>query len=251
MRGLIFGDSHGNLNNIYNVLDYAETRGCRILLSVGDFGYWPHDVDGVAFLYYVSKALTERDMEIHFVKGNHDNHEYLDGYPKDQIAEVSPRIYFHPNMTTWQWGGYTFCAVGGAYSIDGWKRTFGKDKWPNEEITNADIYSSPGVKADIIISHDCPESVDIDDYLDNKRDPMTYGHRCKLQSIVDEIKPKYVIHGHYHERFVARGTHPEGEFTNVGLGRDGDPLEKQCLVFDCDAEFHDFSVNSGRRWVEL
>lgn len=250
MRILIFGDSHMNLHNLGNVLDYAESRGCKILLSVGDFGYWPHDVDGKAFLYHLSAELVQRDMEIHFVKGNHDNHEYLAEYTAP-VSEVSPRIYYHPNMTTWQWGEYTFCAVGGAYSIDGWKRTFGVDKWPNEEISNSDIYSSVDVKADIIISHDCPESVDIEDYLDNKRDPLTYSHRLKLQSIVDEIKPKYVIHGHYHERFVARGIHPEGKFINVGLGRDGDELDRQCLVFDCDAMVHDFSVNSGRRWIEM
>lgn len=251
MHILIFGDSHMNLGNLDNVIDYAEARGCSYLLSVGDFGYWPHIEEGRAFLHYLSERLKEKDMEVHFIKGNHDNHEYLATLPQDEVSEVSPLVYYHPNMTTWVLGEYTFCAVGGAYSVDGWKRTFGKDKWPNEEITNADIYASIGINADIIISHDCPESVDIDDYLDNKRDPMTFGHRMKLQSIVDEIKPKYVIHGHYHERFVARGTHPEGKFINVGLDRDDSPLERQCLIFDCDAMTHDFSVNAGRRWVDM
>lgn len=251
MHILIFGDSHMDTNNLFNVIDYADTRGCKTLLSVGDYGYWPHIEEGREFLKRISDELIERDMEIHFIKGNHDNHEYLEQFSGMEIAEVSPRMFFRPNMTTWVWGNYTFCSVGGAYSIDGYKRTFGKDKWPNEEISNSDVYTSIGVKADIIISHDCPETVDIDDYLENKRDPMTYGHRMKLQSIVDEIKPQYVIHGHYHERFVARGHHPEGKFTNIGLARNGDGLDLQCLVFDCDSEYHDFTVNSGRRWVEL
>ena len=249
MRILIFGDSHMDLNNLFNVIDYAETRNCKTLLSVGDYGYWPHVEEGRDFLKYVSKELIDRDMEIHFIRGNHDNHEYLERYADMEIAEVSSRMFFRPNMATWTWGDYTFCSVGGAYSVDGYKRVFGRDKWPNEEISNRDVYSCMGIEANIIISHDCPSSVDIDHYLSNHKDPMTHGHRMKLQSIVDEIKPQYVIHGHYHQRFIAQGFHSEGEFTNIGLGRNGDLLSRQCLIFDCDAAYHDFSPNE-RRWIE-
>ena len=42
MHILIFGDSHMDTNNLFNVIDYANTRGCKTLLSVGDYGYWPH-----------------------------------------------------------------------------------------------------------------------------------------------------------------------------------------------------------------
>jgi Icc-related predicted phosphoesterase len=238
-----------DLNNMDNIFDFAESNGCEKVFVVGDFGFWPHDVDGRAFLYYLDRELARRNFTLHFIKGNHDNHEYLAEYK--EISEIQPKLYYHPNLSTWKWGEYTSCAIGGAYSTDGWKRTEGIDWWRDEEITMAEVYGCDGIVADIVISHDCPLSVDIDEFLDNKRDVKTFSHRTKLQSIVDVIKPQYVIHGHYHERFVARGEHPGGKFVNIGLAANKQTLATQCLIFDCDALHHDFSVKYSNHRLDF
>jgi len=243
MKILIVGDVHMSIVNMDNILDYAESHGCEKIIVLGDFGYWPHDTEGKAFLFYLNRELARRNIEVHFIKGNHDNHDYLNAYIGEKgVVEIMPKLYFHPNLTTWTWGAYVFCAVGGAYSTDGWKRTVGVDKWHGEEITMAEVYGCSGIEADVVLSHDCPISVDITEHLNNKTDPFTKGHREKLQSIVDEICPEIVFHGHYHKRFDLTGTHTRGTFRNIGLASNKQTLALQCLVFDCDAMYHDFSV---------
>lgn len=243
MKILFVGDVHMDVANIENVILYAVGRGCKIIFVLGDFGYWPHIQDGIDFLARISELCSIHGVEVHFIRGNHDNAERLAEYPSDRISNIASGIYFHPNLTIFSAGGYRFCAVGGAYSVDGYKRVFGYSKWTGEEIASSEVYACSGIEADIVLSHDCPDSVDIDDYLHNKRDPGTLAHRIKLQAIVDEINPKYVFHGHYHERFVARGEVNGKKFINVGLASNEGSLATQCMVFDCDAMHHDFSVN--------
>lgn len=239
-----------DLYNMLNCIEMAVSLNCPKILGVGDFGYWPHTADGREFIEKLSEHAKKFDVDVHFIKGNHDNHDYLSQYPNGSITEIVDRLFFHQNLSQWRWGDYSFIALGGAFSVDGYKRVYGVSKWHNEELTIPEVYACEGLSADIVISHDCPDSVDIDDYLDNKRDPMTMSHRMKLQAAVEFIKPKFVIHGHYHQRFVARGDHPEGRFTNIGLASNMDVLARQCLVFDCDAMTHDFSARFNR-WVEL
>lgn len=250
MKVLMVGDVHMDLYNILNCIELAASLNCEKILAVGDFGYWTHTAKGRKFISELSKHAKQFGVLVHFIKGNHDNHDYLGAYANGSITEVAPNLYFHQNLSQWTWGEYSFIALGGAFSVDGYKRIYGVSKWHNEELSYAEVYACDGLSADIVISHDCPDSVDIDDYLDNKRDPMTFGHRMKLQAAVDFVKPKFVIHGHYHQRFVARGEHPEGKFTNIGLASNESPLSMQCMVFDCDAMTHDFSARFNR-WVEM
>lgn len=223
-----------DFKRIARLIGEAIDKECEKILVLGDFGYWPHVNDGKKFLNRLKTYLERYPVELHFVKGNHDNHEFLNEYNGQTCVEIFPKFFFHPNMSVWTWGKYSFCAIGGAYSIDGARRIEGLSKWKDEEISNDDIEKSKFISADIILSHDCPLSVDIDEYLDYKRDSGTMNNRFKLQECVENIKPNLVLHGHYHKRINGVGNHSEGSFTNIGLASNMQKLEEQILVFDCE-----------------
>ena len=240
MQILLVGDPHGDRYNISNVLDIANSNGCEKVVLLGDVGYWPHTPDGQLFLKHVEKETHLKNIDIHFIKGNHDNHEWLKQYDHQEIVQLQDHLFYHPNLSTWVWGDYSFCAVGGAHSVDHHNRVEGISWWRDENISMGDVYGCEGISADIILSHDCPLSVNIDNILQNKKDQNTTANRENLQMIVNEIKPRYVFHGHYHKKIIAEGKRDGELFVNVGLSSNKQELETQCLVFDVDSEYHDF-----------
>jgi len=235
MKILIAGDTHGDKDNILHLTSKASGNGCEKILILGDFGYFPHMANGQSFLDYCEKMAKTHKIEIHWIKGNHDNHEALAAY--SGAVKIRPHVIFHQNLHVWKWGKYNFCAVGGAYSIDKNHRTIGIDWWIDEQVSMADVYNCEDIKenVDIIVSHDCPMSVNINSHLDFKNDPETANNRNKLQAIVDVLKPSKVFHGHYHVMIEdGIGNHPDGTFDSIGLASNVNPRKKQTLIFDCE-----------------
>jgi Icc-related predicted phosphoesterase len=231
---LVAGDTHGDAKNIQHLLLKAKGNKCSKVLVTGDFGHFPHLKNGVKWYNNISAKAVKEGIELHWIKGNHDNHDDLKKYIG--CVEIYPNVFFHQNLHVWTWGNSTFCAVGGAYSIDKADREEGIDWWKDEQISYKEVERSEDIMSeiDIIISHDCPISVDIDKYLEYKRDIYTQGNRQKLQDIVDNLKPKMVIHGHYHQRIESKGTHPDGEFRNIGLGANVTSRASQSMILKCE-----------------
>lgn len=240
MKILLAGDTHGSIVNVQTLFKKASDEGCKIILVLGDFGHFPHLSDGRAFLKAIRQLSRQYKIVLHWIKGNHDNHEALSSFTRE--TEIIQGCIYHPNMVPWTWGKYTFVAVGGAYSIDKNQRTPGVDWWPEEEISNADVYACDSIRADIIVSHDCPLSVDLSYYLNYKTDPNTHRNRQKLQAIVEVVKPKYLFHGHYHVRTSLKGETSKGKFDCIGLAANINSLKAQTFVLDCEADSFDFTI---------
>lgn len=237
MKILIAGDPHGSRKNMLHLVKKAAGNKCKKVLLLGDVGYLPNYLDGREYVDYVSKIAVEYGIEVHWIKGNHDNHEILSEYRG--TVEIAENFIFHQNIDVWTWGKYTFCAVGGAVSVDVFSnsRNRGIDWWPNEVISVSDIYAAMEVKEkiDIVIAHDCPISVNIDKYLEFKTGEDTIANRTVLQEIVDILKPSKLFHGHYHERINETGTCLTGEvFESIGLGDNRNSRKNQSIIFDCE-----------------
>lgn len=69
----ILGDTHGNFAYTVNVLEYLKRLDVDTVLQVGDFGYFPHLDSGQKFLTELSNVLELYDINLYWLRGNHDN----------------------------------------------------------------------------------------------------------------------------------------------------------------------------------
>lgn len=229
------GDWHGNedwaLNVISRVPGALAGEGRRLILQLGDFGVWP-DRAGQRYLARISRALAEVSAELWFIDGNHEDFPHLASLAAE-AATVHGRVLVRPHLMhlprgyRWTWHGRTWLACGGGASLDRAVRTGGVDWWPAEEITAAQETAIIAAgDADVLASHDCPAGV-----------PHAFGrlpagwaaedlarndaHRGRLQRIVDEVQPSYIVHGHLHRAYQRNCDFGYGPVQVTGLAADG------------------------------
>lgn len=251
---LVLGDTHGNLKFIREAVNrLAVPHGVDIIHVVGDFGYWTHTNGGMKFLRGLNQLARTHDLLFTFNDGNHENFDDLEEQPVDEDGwrRISGRIWHAPRGHTWEWGNTRFLALGGANSIDGpdgpawWKARMGQGRgpveagtpiwngkqfvrlskdidlenwWPQENVTRADvdraIEAAQGLDIDVMLTHDCPEGVEIPGIHGY---PMGDENRMLIRKAMDEIQPTHLIHGHYHK--WVRDQLNDTEI--VGLAHDG------------------------------
>lgn len=263
MKILIAGDVHGNIKNVKHLFDIAEQQECDGIVQVGDFGFWTHKKEGVVFLQYVAALISERNIFLWWLDGNHENHQNLQElydldehgfrpmFPRDLWKEDFPvhHPFVHlPRGTIWEWDGVRFCAFGGAYSVDKLWRIQKEGRmavmhtlwWPEETITEAELINfenSNPEPVDVLLTHDCPAGVDIPT-LSNPRNPFhgmkfpeSDANRERLSHAANLVQPKLLIHGHYHDRY--QSTYVGDGFTTKVIGLDCDnSIKNQHIIFD-------------------
>jgi predicted phosphodiesterase len=261
MKVLAIGDTHMNTSAICNVaIPQAKKHGCPIIVQCGDFGYWEHEREGEKFLHKVSKHLVRNDLVMYWIDGNHDNHPKLwaDYEPEgpEGLVKVRPHLYYVPRGTVFDLGDVRCLGLGGAFSIDKeWRlyeesllATEGLCWWPTEMITNDEVLTAIANGAargpiQIMFTHDCPTGVDVPGIhsVDKWKWPETWENRDRLREVFDALRPRLVVHGHYHVRYSG-GLHWQpgpGEALEgcrvEGLSNDG--RSGFALVLDLDAMF--------------
>jgi hypothetical protein len=209
------GDWHGDTAFATSVIARAPAgpAGTRVVIQLGDFSVWPGEA-GAEFLNAVSAALLRGGTSLLFVDGNHEDHPQLLGYPirADGLRVVRPRLYHLPRGFRWRWHGAEWLALGGAHSIDRGTRTPGQTWWPGETITGEQARSAASGRADYMVTHDCPAGIS----MPGIRDPepgqpedlyrelvLEARQREQLLEVVRAVRPKRLLHGHYHVRHDA------------------------------------------------
>lgn len=256
MRLLLVGDTHGNDRFFAQMCKAAVDQNCQAILQLGDFGYWEHYPQGAGFLKWCQRKLAEAGLECYWLDGNHENHPLLwSTYgpggnkhkpTKEGFWQIRSNLFYLPRGHRWTWDGVDFLALGGAYSIDKEWRKEGSSWWPTEMITDEDVQTaSAGGKADVIVSHDCPVSVDIPSIQGYRLYPESSINRQKLEEVVKATRPYFLVHGHYHDRYSSRLTLPVGvsedgkellwHNTQIeGVGADMSSFSDSHLVFDTE-----------------
>ncbi len=212
-RVLLAGDVHGFTSQIEYLARIATRERCEVILQLGDFGYWPHQEDGLRFLHKTDRLLASAGVELLFLDGNHENFDRLLalGHPAYGFAPVTERIRYIPRGTRWQWQGVTFLGLGGAHSIDKEERLRYERKcsrsnwlwWPQETITDEEAeLAAGGGRVDVLVCHDCPWNVALaphcgPEYMDELATEL---NRRRLQRVVNHTEPLSVFHAHYHVR---------------------------------------------------
>jgi len=131
----VIGDVHAKYERY---LEIARERECTV--QIGDLG----------FKY---ECLESLDPDRHkVVAGNHDNYPSLAEWP-----------HYLGDYGMASLGGVDFFFYRGAYSIDRQYRTVGIDWWEEEQLKIEDFMKAREVyreaKPEIVITHDCPESI--------------------------------------------------------------------------------------------
>lgn len=227
MKILVAGDTHGDVGHVEHLIHCAKANGCDTIVQVGDFGYWPH-MD--KFDQHVNKRAARADVQFYWLDGNHENFDALEKIVDMDAAEpqqMHSNLWYLARGCTWTWDGCTFMALGGAYSIDKPGRIEGRSWWSQELITREQAERSMDRgPIDVLLTHDAPlDTVPIiseikDDY------PLSKGNRKAISAVVEAVKPKLLIHGHYHHAYVT----VKDDVTVVGLDCNGTRMKSYTIL---------------------
>ncbi len=225
---MLLGDTHGNFNHLRLALQTAKDAGITKVIQIGDFGFfWA----GNDYTKPISQALENMDMTLDFLDGNHEDFTVLNPYTdSDEPVEIRPRIRYLPRGYTWNDGKYTYMSLGGATSVDQYDRTPGYTWFSEERITRSDVERacSRG-PVDVLLLHDAPDTPHLLGKLEKSAHYWpadllrTSAHnRMAINMVVDAVKPRLIVHGHYHYAYKAMYSNNEGHVARViGLAQDG------------------------------
>lgn len=233
------GDWHGDPTFAIEAIDYAAKRGAQVILHTGDYGW----IYTTRFVRVVEEQLEENDLYLFFADGNHEQHDKLDHLVRSDTilpgmhmaperermhmprpGKISPRVWHLARGTRWEWGGLRFLACGGGHSVDRKRRVPHRSWWPQEWITDAQLDTCvKGGRADILLAHDCPASVDIPGLaetallFDADEIIMSEKHRERLDWMCRRVQPSMIVHGHYHTAYMRDADLGYGPVAVLGL----------------------------------
>lgn len=169
----LIGDVHGQYDRYVKM---ARKRDYTV--QIGDLGF-KYD------------CLNNLDPEKHkVVAGNHDNYDIISNWP-----------HYLGDYGNFSLNGVSFFFYRGAYSIDRQYRTIGIDWWEQEQVKIEQFMKARELyretKPDIVITHDCPESVAML-LLDPGQPIFQNMTGWALQELLNIHKPKIWRFGHWH-----------------------------------------------------
>lgn len=174
MKTRFIGDVHGKFSQYVEIVNSTPYP----TIQVGDYGMGFVDVPYDSF-------DPEKDL---FIRGNHDN-----------PAMCRSALNWIPDG---HFDGEIF-HVGGAASIDRYRRTEGKDWWADEELDMGEFYSImdryEAIKPNIVVSHDGP--MPIIHYIMGHHTHDNSRTQQALTSLLHIHRPKLWIFGHHHKSF--------------------------------------------------
>ncbi len=221
---LVLGDLHGTWQKPNHIIAKYKPS---IILQCGDFGWWPkfHKTTHISHGTYRKDPMTGirmpapfnqyglrlGDAKCYFCPGNHEEWEDLNkraDSSNPHPVELTKNLFFMPRCSILDLpDGRRVLFMGGALSTDKEYRKYRYDWYPEETITQADIYNLPDTNIDIVVSHTSPgyfkpdlnEGVDdwrLNDpfWIEKFRDPSCIA----LDTVWEQYRPKLWFFGHYH-----------------------------------------------------
>ncbi len=205
----ITGDCHGDFSR-FSEENFPEQKNMTkedYVLICGDFGYYYPEEGFENEL----KKLSEKNFTTLFIDGNHEDFDRLYALPMSTWHEglvhiVVPGIIhlmrgeYYENVS-----GRNILTFGGAKSGDKAERTEHKDWWEEEEpskdefIEAVDSLELHGNRADIIVSHECPNEI-LDIYSNGSyEESVTSGYLSELRNIAGNNYNAWYFGHHHHD----------------------------------------------------
>lgn len=208
-RIVIAGDWHGNKYWAKKSVQIAHRMGADFILHVGDLGYNFENAskDGYIFNKPLQKELDKYDINLVWIDGNHDNHNWLRSLPKREDGFVQTgsggRVFWAPRGLRWTWGEVKFGALGGAYSINFKYLKEGYSIFANlEDVKEEDLTILGKDKLDVLLTHEIAEGTPVKKLfnMSDEREIITAETRNKILRAVNNTRPEHVFSGHWHQR---------------------------------------------------
>lgn len=165
-RLFIRGDLHGKIEPLIN--DYLDNEDVMIIL--GDFGLiWDNNNKTVQTIINTIENMV--NYTVAFIDGNHENFPQIKNFTKTVeqwhgglIDRISEHLIHLRRGEIYNFNNKKIGVCGGANSIDRIWRVEGLSWWKEEEITDKDIENfknnlKTNNHIDIMLTHDCPESI--------------------------------------------------------------------------------------------
>lgn len=201
MRIIIHGDIHGSTGGLAVLCDYLKLTQQDILVLLGDVGanYYLNEYDD-----RVKEQLNALGPTLLCIHGNHEARPWHIADMETRLWQGGtvwfqpqyPRILYAKDGEIYQLGNHRCMAIGGAYSVDKYRRLARNWQWFEDEQPSPEIkaYVEAQLAAypvDVVFSHTCPakhtpfecflpgiRQADVDssteDWLDKIEDTLTY-----------------------------------------------------------------------------
>lgn len=210
--GLI-GDLEGNRDWAVSQLRALGRRGdIQVACQLGDlrFGMGPHHEE---YLAAIESVCAEFELRLLCISGNHENWAMLDNLWEEtpgQPLTLSDHVSMLPRGYRWELGGRSFVALGSAPSVNRELLTEGVNWWPTEVLTDEHVDATiAGGPAEIMLTHDSPGppycTEPVKDIIVNNPWDWPDSIRAYAQDGIDKltravlgVKPRLLIHGHFH-----------------------------------------------------
>jgi len=194
---IVSGDFHGEFNKVNEFL--SSHPKVSTILQCGDFGFWPrlHNTTYIntrgKIQRYDQYNLKNKDTKIFWCDGNHEDFESLKNLKNNEIMRNVFYMKRGSILTLEDERKVLF--IGGAASNDKKLRIPGYSWFPEELISQEDIYNLPEEKINIVISHTSPKEFNnvIKEslkYYDPSREALSY--------VLKKYKPELWYFGHMH-----------------------------------------------------
>ena len=211
-RTFVTGDCHGDLSRLWRFIKKFDLGKGDNIIVLGDFGiFWRKDErDSKYWIQLYEEKCNEVDL--YWLDGNHENFDIIKNWNCGKnIYDNSEHIHYCPR------GFETFIDVdcgdhmearkalfiGGADSVDKFRRTKHLSWWEDETITDNDINGIKGAYY-YVFSHCCPRSI----FDTNKvylctlaninENNATHQSEDKLEELKNNILYENWWFGHYH-----------------------------------------------------
>ena len=227
----VLGDVHGIgwivTESVRKTVDYCKENNIQqpeVLVQVGDF--WSYSQKQLKTISYTAK---KNNMMIVFIPGNHEDWDKLDEWSTTNITMIKDNVYYAPIGSQALLHGEKTLFVGGAVSIDKDQRTPGYDWYPQETMsitTYNTIMDTIDNSFNIIVSHDSPldAPTPVEFTISNdKINKEAVSHREMLQSIVNNVQPSLVMHGHFHVNYESIVDNGDYVKKVVGVNKEKEP----------------------------
>lgn len=224
MNIAVFADVHGRILLAFKLCARWEQETGEtidLILQAGDLGAYPDptrldsatikharkDSSELGFSEFfvsaneqVSAILSQTSAPMIFVRGNHEDHQWLDGLEEKTTSPIFPIDVYQRIFCLRSGQPYVFRSGNSSISILGVGRVA---PLPGEQdITKAkyiqayeqeNIFSTSLESFDLLLTHDTAQ------------DFLTFGYGLEeVRLILDDYQPPYHFHGHTEEPFIER-----------------------------------------------
>ena len=204
-RVFLTGDKHGDFFDIINFINDYNLGENDYIIVLGDMGlFWRKDKKDAEI--FINLYEDSYKVNLMFIDGNHENFDLLKQIPLNEngIGTISKHIFYLSRGCVFELLGKRFLCMGGADSVDRFRRIKHLSWWEDEKITNEDISKvNKDIYYDYVLTHAAPQSI----VNQNKwqlcklllaEDLIDHSSEEKLDEMFQDLKYSHNYFGHYH-----------------------------------------------------